>query len=273
MKIKTILTLSTLFFVATTKLIGQGDGSDEIRKFVITDAEVNGVNRTEQLLKEEAFLVLYRKSNESDTIYFANVWKKSDSQSFGRIFNSTYSEEKETDSTYATEQMRFRWSYKNNYDDEGGTATVKISIVHKPVGQAFKISIIPEDLDVLIYKGYVANTLVNLGEDKFKRVYDIVAIYEHNTGSWSDWSKGDNKFIFNYDEDNNIAHVKPNGSTEILELTSDVEEKTTEEGEIYQIVEAENEKGEKLLIQFFNKNDLGLKLIYDDRMLQFAKGE
>lgn len=55
--------------------------------------------------------------------------------------------------------MSFKWSYENSYNEKRGTANVELIIINKPVGKAFIMTIIPENLNVLIYKGYVDGSL------------------------------------------------------------------------------------------------------------------
>ena len=53
----------------------------------------------------------------------------------------------------------FQWHYINTYDDKKGTAKVELLKVYKPQGIYFRITIIPENLDILVYRGYVEGSL------------------------------------------------------------------------------------------------------------------
>ncbi|WP_034889491.1 hypothetical protein [Gillisia sp. Hel_I_29] len=124
---------------------------DVIAKFIIKDASHNGVDVTPQILSENAFVVLYKTDEK---VLMANVWSKSNSQSSGRIYNIKQKEIKESLDNYKKEIYNFNWRYINSYDHKKGTAEVKLEKIYKPQGVAFIITIIPEDLDLIIYRGY-----------------------------------------------------------------------------------------------------------------------
>lgn len=127
-------------------------------KFIILDATENGMDITPRLLENEAFLSFYELAGD-DVIYFANVWPVAESLSHGIVYGAEIKEYEETEETYAQEQITFYWKYNNSYDDVSGTAKVKINKIYKPLGIYFEAVIIPEDLDILVMKGYVEGTL------------------------------------------------------------------------------------------------------------------
>jgi hypothetical protein len=47
----------------------------------------------------------------------------------------------------------------NDYDDKKGTATVQLIKIFKPQGITFILKIIPENLDVIVYKGYIEGSI------------------------------------------------------------------------------------------------------------------
>ncbi len=132
--------------------------SDVLAKFIITDATSNGTNITQQILKEKAFIVFYHNQDDKE-LAMANVWPKSNTQSYGRTYGMTHKELKNSISDYKKDIFNFNWAYSNSYDEKKGTAKVELQKIYKPQGVAFVITIIPEDLDILIYKGYLEGSV------------------------------------------------------------------------------------------------------------------
>jgi hypothetical protein len=127
-------------------------------RFIIKDARLNDVDITEQIFDAGAYLAIYTPEN-SNEYSFANVQPKHDTQSFGRMTNIKRHTEEETSTSYEALALDFRWSYINDYDNKKGTADVQLFLVKKQAGVTFECKIIPENLDVLVYKGYMEGTL------------------------------------------------------------------------------------------------------------------
>ncbi len=96
---------------------------------------------------------------DENQIYFANVWPVAESMSHGIVYDPEFEDFEETVETYAQQKITFTWKYQNSYDGISGTAKVKINKIYKPQGIYFEAVIVPEDLDLLVYKGYVDGTL------------------------------------------------------------------------------------------------------------------
>lgn len=129
--------------------------------FEINDARNNGDDITPDALDEEAKLVLY-KTLDGKEIMFSNYRTKSQSQSYGRIYSITKEEKAATETEYGYALYNFKWSYKNSYDDKEGTAKIRLLLVYKSQGVYFECAILPENLDVLLYKGRMEGDLVAL---------------------------------------------------------------------------------------------------------------
>lgn len=127
-------------------------------QFMIQDARFNDMDITEQWVKDEAYLAWYDFAS-GDAPYFAVVKPNTNSQSYGKMFEMDSNIEAETATKYRTETYKFKWSYINDYDDKKGTSTVQIIITNKNVGRAFVCTIIPENLDVITFRGYVKGSL------------------------------------------------------------------------------------------------------------------
>lgn len=128
-----------------------------LAKFIITDASLNKNDVTETYLDAGGYIVFY--TNDEGNLYMANVMSERDTQSFGRLYSSEHSELKETYDKYEADIFYFNWSYKNDYDSKRGTAKVKLVKIYKPQGIIFSCIIIPENLDILEYKGYMEGSV------------------------------------------------------------------------------------------------------------------
>ena len=126
-------------------------------RLVILDARIEGQDVTEYYVDRKQFLTLYQTANGE--VYFANVSSSTDEQSFGRTYNTTWDKGKETDSTFPYVKCDFKWSYLNSYDKKRGTGTVSLLVIKKPQGNMFVCTIILENLEQVVYKGYVEGTL------------------------------------------------------------------------------------------------------------------
>jgi hypothetical protein len=152
---KKIILIITLSLNAI--LFAQNNNQETLSKFIITDASDNGNDITETILEQNGYLVFYTDAEKN--LFMANVWQKNDTQSFGRLYNTEHKKLKETYENFEADIFYFRWRYINSYDTKKGTATVELIKIYKPQGVTFKIKIVPENLDVLVYKGYMEGTL------------------------------------------------------------------------------------------------------------------
>lgn len=128
-----------------------------LAKFIITDASDNNIDVTETYLDAGGYIVFYTK--DDGNLYMANVMSNRDTQSFGRLYSSEHSELKETYNQYEADIFYFNWRYINDYDSKKGTAKVRLVKIYKPQGIAFSCTIIPENLDILEYKGFMNGSL------------------------------------------------------------------------------------------------------------------
>jgi hypothetical protein len=154
---KNIWTLLALFFLSITN-VAFGQKQETLARFIITDASKNGIDETPTMLSNNAFTVFYTSSNDG-LIYMANVWEKSNSQSFGPMYSVQSKKNRETYETYEADIFHFNWRYINSYNNKKGTAKVQVIKIYKPQGVAFTVKIIPENLDIIVYKGYMEGTI------------------------------------------------------------------------------------------------------------------
>ncbi|OYX86717.1 MAG: hypothetical protein B7Y83_00400 [Flavobacteriales bacterium 32-34-25] len=154
----TILLVTCAIFFSKLQAQQKDLSQEMLVKFQISDGTFNGVDITPTLIEQNAYLVIYQTIG-SKTLYMANFWNKNNTQSYGKI----YAMEKEhivaSDENYEADLFHFQWSYSNTYDTKKGTAKVELLKVYKPQGVYFKMTIIPEDLDVLVYRGFMEGSL------------------------------------------------------------------------------------------------------------------
>ena len=130
-------------------------------KFIIQDFRFNKADYSEHMVKNKCYLAIYTVKGDK-RVYFANVNPTENTESYGDIFSLTDETIQGTDSTYKQEIYHFKWSYVNSYDKRKGTSTIRLVKIMKDAGIAFECTIIPENLDVLTYKGYMEGTLKSL---------------------------------------------------------------------------------------------------------------
>lgn len=156
--LKVVLASLKLGLLLCTPIIALGQQTTVQAKFIIQDARLNKADITEHVLKSKSYLAVYTVKGDTQP-KFANVMASADTQSYGNIFDLVGETKEATDNTYKTESYSFKWSYINDYDNKKGTAIIKLLKITKDVGIAFECTIIPENLDVIVYKGYMEGSL------------------------------------------------------------------------------------------------------------------
>lgn len=116
----------------------------------IVQAEIDKEDYSEQHYRNEAFLAFYKREC---TDYFAYVWQKIGTQSYGKV---TLLKDNETE---RERELTFLWKYVNSHDDRTGTAQILLRLINRPVIVAFQLSILTESGSLSMYKGYVNGSL------------------------------------------------------------------------------------------------------------------
>ncbi|MHA8060987.1 hypothetical protein PQG22_06900 [Aquirufa beregesia] len=129
-----------------------------VAKFIITDVTENGVNTTKVYLDNKAYTVFYTV-NGDNRLNMANVWDKSDTQSFGPVYSFTSEKSQGTENKYEVDIFNFIWEYHNSYNKKSGTSKVQVIKTYKPQGITFSLKLVTESLDVIIFKGYMEGSL------------------------------------------------------------------------------------------------------------------
>ena len=106
---------------------------------------------------------------------------------------------------------------------------------------------------------------------KFRVDYQYMSLYDGEKEEWSEWIEKENTFVININDNGDIAHFLPSGKVVTYKKISGVEDETTKDGKHYQIIKALDENGDIFRFQLFDDDEIGLKMMYGNVMIQFAK--
>jgi hypothetical protein len=155
--LKHILVILTLISTSMFSF-SQKEENDVIAKFIITEASINGIDWTDYYLDQSAYVVFYNV-DDKNVIYMANYCEKDNTQSYGPMYATKSLNHEETDKTYEAKEFNFSWRYTNDYDNKTGTAKVLFTKIYKPNGITFTIKIIPENLEIIVFSGYMEGSI------------------------------------------------------------------------------------------------------------------
>ena len=143
---------------STSSNTSKSSNQEVLAKFIITDALFNGIDNTPTILDQGAYTVFYTTQDDG-LIYMANYWPKDSTQSYGPMYSAETVQYNETFETYKADIFYYNWRYNNDYDGKSGPAKVQLTKIYKPQGVAFILKIVPENLDIIIYKGFMEGTI------------------------------------------------------------------------------------------------------------------
>ena len=120
----------------------------------------------------------------------------------------------------------------------------------------------------------LAFTFLSIGfskaQDKFRADFNLVAFYESETGKWSEWETAEHTFVFNCNANKDVFQYTAQGKTIIYRNIGKLNESYAN-GNHYQIIDAIDDNGHEVSIQLFDDPNIGIKIIYGNFMIQFAK--
>jgi lipopolysaccharide export LptBFGC system permease protein LptF len=105
--------------------------------------------------------------------------------------------------------------------------------------------------------------------ERFTLEFSHVATYDNETSEWSDWIKIKNSFTFNANKNGDIVHEIGGSETKIFTKNSTIKTEKLD-GNEFQIFDAIDFQGNRVRIQVYNDESLGVKLIYDSIIFQFS---
>ena len=153
---KRILIIMSVLFV-TTFSTSFAQNQKEVARFYVLEATMNGFDITSQVVNNKAYTVFYE--TDEGLLYMANVWERTDSQSWGPIFNVEYEHYPETSSVYESDEFVFDWAFSNSYDTKRGTCEVSFSKIYKPEGIVSVLTLREDSGDVTVYTGYMEGSV------------------------------------------------------------------------------------------------------------------
>ncbi|WP_027002392.1 hypothetical protein [Hugenholtzia roseola] len=128
-------------------------GQDDVC-FKVTNYTIDGVNRDNIAINNDVALCFY--TSESGTFSFANVWRESDSQSYGACTALKKRSVAETSTQYGYDEYKFTWNYQNTYDYKRGTCAVTLRKIYIQGTIKFTCQIVELARNsVLEFKGYM----------------------------------------------------------------------------------------------------------------------
>lgn len=153
---KRILIIMSVLFV-TTFSTSFAQNQKEVARFYVLEATMNGFDVTSQVVNNKAYTVFYE--TDEGLLYMANVWERTDSQSWGPIFNVEYEHYPETSSVYESDEFVFDWAFSNSYDTKRGICEVSFSKIYKPEGIVSVLTLREDSGDVTVYTGYMEGSI------------------------------------------------------------------------------------------------------------------
>lgn len=120
----------------------------------------------------------------------------------------------------------------------------------------------------------LALTFLSIGfgktQEQFRADYNYICYFNTDNETWSDWVHSEHTLVFNYNENNDIAHFTAKGEMFTYRNIGGKDEGYTN-GNHYQTLDLIDEDGNYIQIQLFDDTAIGMKLIFGDDMLQFSK--
>lgn len=142
--------------IATTASVFS-QNQKEVARFYVLEATMNGFDVTSQVVNNKVYTVFYE--TDESLLYMANVWERTDSQSWGPIFNVEYEHYPETSSVYESDEFVFDWAFSNSYDTKRGICEVSLSKIYKPEGVIPILTLREDSGDVTVYTGYMEGSI------------------------------------------------------------------------------------------------------------------
>ena len=124
-----------------------------------------------------------------------------------------------------------------------------------------------------IFFSVIVNTLYSQNESKLRLDYNTFTFYDRETETWSEWTKGNNTFITNCNDNGDICHITPNGKSLMYKKLSAFEVKYLADGAKYRVCIAVNENGDDIIIQIFDNIGLGIIITSKSQKSQFSYEE
>lgn len=149
-----VINISIFLLIINFILYAQEEKPKTIYDFRIYEGVSEENDVTKWLLDSEMHTLFYLYEKDS-LLMMANIGYKSGTQSYGRITTTKDSEFGIIEEGHEIEIYYFDWQYINDYDDETGLAKVKAIIETKSDATYLTLTIVPNDLSIIVYKGII----------------------------------------------------------------------------------------------------------------------
>jgi len=97
-------------------------------------------------------------------------------------------------------------------------------------------------------------------QDRFRRDYSYVVINSPDKYE-NELFDGENVFVFNYNDNADVLHIRANGIKVVYIRTSPIEMDKDKDGDEYAIFKALNEHGEEIIMKIFTNDDYGVHIL------------
>ena len=109
--------------------------------------------------------------------------------------------------------------------------------------------------------------------EQFRVDCNLVCFLDGLDSEWSEWIEANNTFVINANDNNDIIHYRGDGEVVVYRNLGGLETLFTKSGERYQIIKVLDEDGDEMSFQMFDNPEIGIKLMKNDLLIQFAKNQ
>ncbi len=124
----------------------------EMVRFVIKNAHINGQDFSEYYRDAGAYLFLYDKD---DTACMAIVMSNRNSQSFGTVTDLDTKHYNATPYSYERDVLKYTWNFQNSYDNDRGEAICRLDITYKGNEALFVFEYVLSNGDTARFSGAI----------------------------------------------------------------------------------------------------------------------
>ncbi len=108
-------------------------------------------------------------------------------------------------------------------------------------------------------------------QEKFRVDFNYICFFDTETKTWSEWEQAEHTLVFNYNSNLDIIHYTAKGETITYRNLGNKKDDYTNSGKHYQIIDVLDDDGDVIQIQLFDDPEIGMKIIFQNLMVQFAQ--
>ncbi|MDO9000553.1 MAG: hypothetical protein Q7W45_12360 [Bacteroidota bacterium] len=141
------------FILFAISLLKSQEQQKTILLFYITEANINGVDFSEDYINNEAYITFYMNIDDS-VLTMANVLSLNKSQSYGFIKPYAKIVNDEPYESIPSLRSYYKWAYINSYDSITGSAHIELIQIFKEEKKYLILKMYTDKYEVCVYKGY-----------------------------------------------------------------------------------------------------------------------